>query len=271
MKKLLLIGSSGFLGRTLYQELSKHFEVVPTHTTNKVFETSEPYDFLSNDISMLLKKYSPKIVVVAAAVEKDSEENFEARVQTFVQACQSRYVVYVSSDAIFDGKKGNYSETDLPSPVTPYGKNLDFFEQQIQSHSTNHLIIRPSYLYGFSLGTLDSRLAKTLALLGAGETMSYFDDMYKSPLEVGQAARIITKLVETEQTGIIHVAGERKSVYRFQLEAMQALRVNVERLKPVQMPKNSELPRDTSLNISLMRRWEEPISISQNLLSSGLG
>jgi dTDP-4-dehydrorhamnose reductase len=126
-EKVLLVGSSGFLGRALYQTLSQSLDVVPTHTSNIVFEHSEPYDFFSDDIQTLLDKHSPDIVVMAAAVEKDPEENYEARVQHFVRACHSCYLVYISSDALFDGKKGNYSENDLPSPNTAYGRNLVYF------------------------------------------------------------------------------------------------------------------------------------------------
>lgn len=251
-EKVLLIGSSGFLGRALYQKLSAHFEVIPTHTNNKVFEMSEHYDFFSDDVRVLLDKHAPNIVVMAAAVEKDVEENYEARVQHFVEACQSCFLVYVSSDALFDGAKGNYSETDSPSPVTPYGHNLVYFETQVQTHVAKHLIIRPSYLYGYSLGILDSRLAKTKALLEAGETVSYFDDMYKSPLEVNEAASLITQLASQKYQGIVHVAGERKSVYDFQLESMQNLGVDTTNLKASKMPTNSGLPRDTSLEISLL-------------------
>jgi dTDP-4-dehydrorhamnose reductase len=265
-QKVLLIGSSGFLGKSLYKHLSANFTLIPTHTTNQVFEHSEHYDFFQDNLRTLLEKYSPQIIIMAAAVEKDVDAGlFKVRVQGFVEACHSYRLIYLSSDAIFDGTTGNYSETDLPSPITPYGKNLEFFEKQIQTHLSNYLIVRPSYLYGFSMGALDSRLAKTLELLEAGETVSYFDDMFKSPLEVNQAARIIMKLIEAERTGIIHVAGERKSVYEFQLEAMQALGANVERLQPVQMPYNSEMPRDTSLTISLMRQLEDPLIPIQTL------
>ncbi len=265
MKKILLIGSSGFLGRVLYQHLSVPFEIIPTHTTHKVFENSEPYDFFHDNVQNLLEKYSPDCVIMAAAVEIDTDERFEARVQTFARACQSCYLVYVSSDALFDGRKGNYSETDPPSPITTYGRNLVYFEAQVQTHCYNFLIIRPSYLYGFSVGVLDSRLEKTRTHLNAGETMRYFDDMFKSPLEVTQTARVMTKLIEAKRTGIIHVAGERKSVYDFHLEAMQALGVNATNLKAVQLPKNSGLPRDTSLDISLMKQLENPHSISKSL------
>lgn len=190
---------------------------------------------------------------MAAAVEKDAEETFEARVQLFVNACTSLYLVYSSSDALFDGTKGNYRETDLPSPVTAYGHNLLYFETQVQTHCNNYLIVRPSYLYGYSLGVLDSRLEKTKLLLEAGETVSYFDDMFKSPLEVNQAASFITQLISQKYQGTIHVAGERKSVYAFQLEAMKTLNVESANLKPSQMPADSGLPPDTSLDISLLR------------------
>jgi dTDP-4-dehydrorhamnose reductase len=253
-QKVLLLGSSGFLGRALYQEFSNSFDIVPTHTTNKVFEASEPYDFFSDDVQIFLDKHSPDLVVMAAAVEKDAGENYRARVQDFVMACHSKYLVYISSDALFDGTKGNYSETDPPSPITPYGRNLAHFEKQIQSHVPNHLIIRPSYLYGYSVGVLDSRLENAGQHLNAGETLSYFDDMYKSPLEVGQAAKFIACLVAQKYQGTVHVAGERKSVYKFYLESLQSLGVDTSKLKVSKMPTASAWPRDTSLDISLLTK-----------------
>ncbi len=256
MKKVLLIGSSGFLGKTLHQKLSDQFVVIPTHTTNKVFD-SESYDFFNDEIQKLLDKHSPDTVVMAAAVEKDPEEtysneNYQARVQQFVRACHSCYMIYVSSDALFDGKKGNYNETDLPSPITDYGRNLVYFETQIQLHCRNFLIIRPSYLYGYSAGVLDSRLENARARLEAGETLHYFDDMYKSPLEVNQVAHYMTSLIARQQQGIVHVAGKRTSVYKFYLESLTSLGVKTGNLNASTMPTNSELPQDTSLNTSLL-------------------
>jgi dTDP-4-dehydrorhamnose reductase len=116
-QNVLLIGSSGFLGKSLYKHLSSNFEIVPTHTANPVFEHSERYDFFQDDLHVLLEKYIPEIIVMAAAVEKDVDaELFRTRVRHFVEICHSHRLIYLSSDAVFDGKKGYYSETDLPSP-----------------------------------------------------------------------------------------------------------------------------------------------------------
>ena len=267
MTKVLLIGSSGFLGKALYEALVKSFQLTPTHAKNAVFSESKPYDFFTDEICLPLEKYTPEMVVMAAAVEKDVDfKVFASRVDGFVDVCKSCYLVYLSSDAIFDGHKGLYTEDDVPKPITPYGHNLAYFEEQIQAKVAKYLIVRPSYLYGFSQGQLDSRLKKTKLLLEAGETVEYFDDMFKSPLEVNQAARIITRLIELNQQGIIHVAGERTSIYEFHHEAMQALKVSVKNLDPVQMPKNTEFPRDTSLNISKMTHLvEESLSIAKVL------
>jgi dTDP-4-dehydrorhamnose reductase len=262
MRKLLLVGSSGFLGRALYQTLSTSFDIIPTHASNIVFERSESYDFFSDDIQTLLAKHSPDIVVMAAAVEKDIDETFETRVQDFVRACQQSYLVYISSDALFNGKKGNYSENDLPSPMTAYGHNLVYFETQVQARVKNHLIIRPSYLYGYSMNVLDARLDNAKVRLEAGETVYYFADMYKSPLEVNEAANLMTQLISRKSRGIVHVAGERKSVYDFYLESLQSLGVNTSNLKASNMPAHSGLPQDTSLDSSFLQQLlKQPLSL----------
>jgi dTDP-4-dehydrorhamnose reductase len=108
---------------------------------------------------------------------------------------------------------------------------LFIFETQVRTHVVNHLIIRPSYLYGYSLNVLDSRLENAKARLEAGETLHYFDDMYKSPLEVNKAAQLMAKLIELHHRGIVHVAGKRISIYEFYLESLQSLGVNTSNLK----------------------------------------
>ena len=84
---------------------------------------------------------------------------FKQQAERLIQGCRQCRVLYVSSDGVFDGKKGKYAESDIPSPVTLYGRNLHYLEELVQSFCTNYCIIRPSYLYGYSLSQLDQRLS----------------------------------------------------------------------------------------------------------------
>lgn len=174
--------------------------------------------------------------------------------------------MYISSDGVFDGEKtgGLYRESDIPRPVTPYGVNLCGCESLVKCCVTDYLIVRPSYIFGHSLGTLDSRLSCVKDTLKKRGVVERFTDMYKSPMHVNQTAQIIIDLVMSNYNGIVHVAGDRMSIYDFILREMKYLGVSIEKFRGVPMPKKSERPidflPDTSLNCSLMRKYLNDIN-----------
>jgi dTDP-4-dehydrorhamnose reductase len=172
----------------------------------------------------------------------------------FVGSVGSRRIVYLSSDGIFSGERGLYSEKDLPKPKTLYGKNLAICEDIIKSKSRNFFIIRPSYIYGFSNGVLDYRLNRVKNMLKLGKEVSFFCDMFKSPLGVKQVAKAVIDLAFLDYNGTIHVAGKRVSVYDFYLQAMRALDIDTTNLKSSFMPKSNQFLKDTSLDSSLWQK-----------------
>jgi dTDP-4-dehydrorhamnose reductase len=267
MQRILLIGSAGYLGRTLMIRLQQTGKIVPTYRTKTLFADAYYYDFWTDDVHALVERNQIDTVVIAANMAAADPERevtlFKQRVEWLIQGCRQCRVIYISSDGIFDGKKGHYVESDIPAPITLYGRNLQYFEEQVQKQCADYCIIRPSYLYGYSLSQLDHRLAQAREQLLAGEQLTYFSDMIKSPMEVNQVAEAITLLTNSKYVGIVHVAGEAMSVYDFYREAMSSLNISSARLSPTQMPSYFQHPRDTSLDISLMRVLTkiEPLSV----------
>jgi dTDP-4-dehydrorhamnose reductase len=133
----------------------------------------------------------------------------------------------------------------------------------VQNFCLDYCIIRPSYLYGYSLSQLDPRLSSLRTRLLAGEYLTYFTDMRKSPIEVNQVAQVITLLARSTYVGIVHVGGEAMSVYDFYREAMSSLSIPLEHFYPGQMPTTFPHPRDTSLDVTLMKKLTriEPLSV----------
>lgn len=273
LQRLLLLGSSGYLGRTLAPLLlEQSFTLLPSHRSRAPFSDSIKFDFWRDDISPLLREREVDVVVVAAnmayeaAVPAVDKHEYHRRVNQFVQACSSRRMVYISSDGIFDGDKGLYTEEDQCHPVTPYGSNLQFFEERVREFCADHCIMRPSYLYGYAGGELDHRLERVRSGLLNGESFEFFDDMFKSPLDVNQAAQVISLVTRSSFQGTMNVAGRRMSIYKFYREAMQALGIPCERLHPTHMLTDLCLPRDTSLNILMMEGLGmPPLTIHESL------
>ena len=134
---------------------------------------ASPFNFWQDDVTPLLTKTGADTVIFTAAVETDAPtELLIGRAAQFCRACADRRVIYGSSDAVFDGLKGNYTENDPPAPTTLYGKNLVAVEKIVREHCPDACVVRPSYLYSFSVGKLDGRLEHARRRL-SGEPVRY--------------------------------------------------------------------------------------------------
>lgn len=272
-RRIRLLGSADYLGRALLAPLQHAGQVVPTHRTQPQFALSQRYDFWTDAFEALLERHQITLVGMVAslayprtAAARD-ESTFAYQAQQFISAGQHCRVVLLSSDGIFDGRTGHYTERDLPSPITPYGRNLLSLEQAVQRLCTDYCIVRPSYGYGYSLGQFDRRLSQARDRLLAGEARQYFSDMIESPMEVNQDAAAVTVFACSVYGGIVHVVGPAMSVYDFYREGMRSLGMPSEGLSAVPMPSDLLQPRDTSLDTSLMHHLLsiEPLPISTAL------
>ncbi len=270
---ILVVGSTGYLGQQITKFLEPRSNIIKTHYRNSLDPDSISYDFFNDEISHILDKHQIEVVIFASSVEMNNQSNkVEASMEKFSRSCDGRRIVYLSSDGIFGGQRGLYTEQDLPNPQTLYGKNLAICEELINSHSSNFCIVRPSYIYGFSNGSLDSRLAKTKSILESGANITLFNDMFKSPLGVKQIAQAVIDLSSLDYNGVVHVAGSRLSVYEFHQKAMIALNINIANLKSCPMPTDKGFLRDTSLDSS---HWQQltgtvPYDIAGSFTESGV-
>ena len=255
--RILIIGSSGYLGRVVTAMLASRHSVIPTHNKNPYFPNSTRYSFPHDDLTDLAGTNRVDICILPAEIEKnqadcqlDDLDFFRQAVEKLVQPFAATRFVYISSDGIFDGQQGLYTESGDPQPTTDYGQKLKICEDTIRALCANYCIVRPSYLYGHALNTLDSRLQKTTNICQSQQEAVYFEDMFKSPLHVIDAAELITTLAFSEYVGVVNIGGPRMSVYDFHNEAMKALSVSG-RISAKKMPADAGYLRDTSLDVTL--------------------
>lgn len=265
-----MTGASGFLGRCIAGRLAPEGRVAFTHCRTPCFPASVRYDFFRDDIAAIVDGVGAAVVIFAASVERGPSDDVRSSMERFLRACRARRIVYLSSDGVFDGEKGCYTEQDTPAPRTPYGRNLLLCETLIRERCSDHCIVRPSYIYGFSAGQLDRRLARTRDLLTRGQEVRLYDDMYKSPLGVDQVAEAVIRLAASGFKGVVHVAGIRLSVFEFHHQAMEAMGIDPAEMKRCSMPVAAEMLRDTSMDGSLWQKLTDmrPHSIGQTLSSS---
>lgn len=259
MRNILLLGASGFLGRELARRLRDGHRLTGTYHNHPDANGSIPFDIFQDSSGQIAGDDHDLVICCARLFDPqvDAGADKPKREQALLHNLRrwsQRRVVLISTDAVFSGRDGNYAESAAREPGTAYGQRMRWVEDRFAEEVRAHCIVRCSYLYGYSAGRLDKRLADSLQRLDSGASIEFFDDMYKSPMAVGQTADAVCKLALSDVSGAVHVAGPRMSVYEFQRQALAVLGADATRVRATAMPAGSTLPRDTSLDSGLMRR-----------------
>ncbi len=145
--------------------------------------------------------------------------------------------VYISTDMVFDGNKGNYTEKDRATPVNYYGETKLLGEKVVREVSTDYLIFRMAVMYGHGNeknGCFTDWIRRGLQ---RRSPISLFTDQYRTPLfawEGGQA--ILEVLQHPVRNEIFHLAGsERITRYDFGQTFCRLFGYEEEYLHPVKM------------------------------------
>jgi dTDP-4-dehydrorhamnose reductase len=179
----------------------------------------------------------------------------------------------LSTDFVFDGKTGNYSETDLPNPLSVYGKSKWLAEQElINSTYTNWAIARTIIVYGVGYSLNKSNIFSWLINeLTQGKEVSLITDHFRAPTWAEDLASGCMAMVRHQQTGIYHLCGpETLSIFEIGLRVAKYLHVSPSLIKPIDSNTlNQPAPRPTitgfNLNKAKTELGYEPHTIEQTL------
>jgi dTDP-4-dehydrorhamnose reductase len=131
-------------------------------------------------------------------------------------------MVFLSTDLVFDGRKGDYRETDAVNPLSVYGETKAAAETIVLANP-RHMVVRTSLNLGVS-PTGDRAINEQMRRAWArGETLRLFTDEFRCPIPAAVTARAVWELVAGQQTGLFHVAG-RERLSRYDLGRQLAAR-----------------------------------------------
>jgi dTDP-4-dehydrorhamnose reductase len=209
VRRLLLTGSGGLLGRALTAELAGSFEL-----------RSLPRERLdvtdASAVAAEVASFRPDVVVNAAgytAVDRAEDEPEAALavndvgVGHVVAAANEvgAVVVHVSTDYVFDGRKGEpYDEGDLPRPVNAYGRSKLAGERRVRA-AVRHLLVRSQGLFAAGEECFPESI---LASAVAGRALRVADDVTTGVTYAPDLARAIRLLLARGACGLFHVANE---------------------------------------------------------------
>jgi dTDP-4-dehydrorhamnose reductase len=114
-------------------------------------------------------------------------------------AARDLRLVHLSSDVIFDGRRGRYREADEPAPVNDYARSKAAAERVVAAAHPGALLARTSLLYGGAEPGPQERLATRGGI--------FFVDEIRSPVQVGDLAAALLELARLDLAGPLHLGG----------------------------------------------------------------
>jgi dTDP-4-dehydrorhamnose reductase len=229
--RILVTGASGLLGANVALEAAAKGHTVfgvgnrsPLNTEN--FTVLMANLLNAGELARVLEQTQPDWVINCAALAnlEDCEKDPElARLINselpgiLAETCRKggARLLHVSTDAVFDGQKGDYTEADEPNPLNVYAQSKLDGERAVVDANPNALIARVN-LFGFSPSGKRSLAEFFLYNLMANKPVKGFTDVFFCPMLVNTIAHIFFKMLARELTGLYHVfSAECLSKYDF--------------------------------------------------------
>ena len=289
--KIIVTGSNGLLGQHLIPQLVQHNHQVialgrgPRRITGIEHIPYQNLDLLEFDqVRHFIKSQQPDVLVHAAAMtqvddcERDRNKSREINVdatENLLEACDSAgtHFIFLSTDFVFDGIKGNYREDDATGPVNWYGETKRMGEQLTEKYPGDWSVARTCLLYGIPRGSSRTNIISWIkSSLEKGQHIRVVNDQIRTPTDVNDFATGIRLIIEKKATGIFHLSGkEIMTPYQLALSTADFFSLNKSLIEAVDANTFSQAgkrPLKTGFNIEKAERMLgfSPVDLKTGLL-----
>ncbi len=284
--KMLITGLSGLVGSYLSRlpDLKNYDVLSIDHIERSGFGNYVVADLQNLDtFSRLMNKVQPDIIINLAAMtnvdacETQREEADKvnhlvvSQISKFLDNNPNSYLLQVSTDYVFDGERGNYSESDEPNAISWYGMTKLLGEQELlKCKSSNWCIARTSTPFGIH-NKKQSFPIFVIKSLRNNQEINILIDQVTSPTYADNLSNMLLEIVQKKITGIMHVSGSTQITrYDQALQIASKFNLNEKLVRPSsikEMKWKARRPRDSSLNVakacSILER--KPIGFNEAL------
>lgn len=289
MASLVVVGANGLLGQNLIKKLKYRYDIYATS-----FE-SEPYfpiDFVKSytplDITNraavidFLQQVKPDVIINAAAFtnvdacEETPDQCWSVNVrgvEYLVDACSSFKPVFVqvSTDYVFDGEAGPYSEEDEPNPKGNYARSKLAGEHVVENSNLEYIIARTQVLFGVGNKVRHNFVTWVIEQLTNNKKIRIVDDQIGTPTYAPDFAEAVDRLLRKEAYGLFHVSGpDIISRYDFALKIAEIFELDadlIERIKTKDLKQKAPRPMNSAFKIYKLINYTgwEPHSLTDAL------
>ena len=219
-----ITGANGLIGNYLVQ-------AAPKYAPHRRLRALTRADFDLLDFAAVEREFArdrPQLVIQCAAITTIAEAHQNPNLARRVNVETTRFLaglaaeipfIFFSTDLVFDGRKGDYTETDAPNPLHLYGETKLAAEAAVLKNP-RHLVIRTSINGGVSQAgnrAFNEQLRRSFQQAGPGMTL--FRDEFRCPIPAVETARAVWDLAGKNCAGLYHVAGAAK-LSRLELGAL---------------------------------------------------
>ena len=286
MKKILIIGGSGFVSTNLIKYLPENWEIFATYNSN-IIKSEKIKSFKINlletpeKIIPIIQNIKPDYIIDTVAFPSVDfcEENHAIADKLHIHATKiiskisneiNSKLLFLSTDAVFEGQLNKkYIETEITNPVNYYGFTKLKAEKIVLASSKNNVVLRTAVIYGAGI---QSRFTNwILSYLRDKKPVDPFVDQFNSPTLVDDLSQVMLKILKNDISGLFHATGPT-CVNRYDFAVMLAKEFNLDSnlVKPVtssQKKQNAPRPISTCLNSS---KLEEEINFTFRDLKTGI-
>jgi dTDP-4-dehydrorhamnose reductase len=273
--KVIVTGSNGFVAGSVIAQAPGKWEVrgIARADSGSAKEgvTYHYFDLLDDDkLKALFYTIKPDAVIHTAALAAidfcESNQELAERVNVgltslLAELCREHHskLVFCSTDTVFDGLAGNFSEADEPKALNFYAETKIKAEQIVLEASATNVVARLSLVMGLPVhGKGNSFLSDMIEKLQKGEEMKFPENEIRTPIDVITLGSALLELAENGFGGIIHLSGNTR-INRYEMALQIAGELNLPKGRIVAansnaMPGRAPRPNDASLNNSLAKQ-----------------
>ncbi len=268
--RILIVGSNGMLGQRLTRYFSLRldkFELLCASIEKNSNIKSVQYKTLDitdkNSVKKIILDFFPDFVINAAAytnvdkAETERELAWKLNVKgvenlAFYSWTIDAHLIHISTDYIFDGKKGPYSETDRPCPISYYGRTKLAAENSIRANGVRYTILRTNVLYGPTKEGKPDFVKWVINSLKENKVINIVTDQYNNPTFTDDLVDSIAKIIEFRKEGIYNIGGkEILSRYEFTQKIADYFQLNKKLIRPI-LTKDLNQPAQRPLKSGLI-------------------
>ena len=228
-KKVLVTGSNGLLGQKIIYSLIEREDIDLLATSkglNRLI-TKSGYRYVDLDITKndevkeVFENENPDAVINCAAMtnvdycEENQDSCWEINVkavENLAKSCEvsKSHLLHLSTDFVFDGKSGPYTENDKPNPLHFYAKSKLKSEEIVKKIMTNWTIARTIIIYGIT-----DNMSRSNIVLWAkkeienGNTINVVNDQLRSPTLAEDLAKGCISIIDKSAFGLYHLSGPK--------------------------------------------------------------